>query len=150
LALTKNAVDISPYNWLCWMFRTTTLSYANKGAEAYQAAKRTLSLPIPSIFRPFVESNCCLAACLSGDFDMATRFGEQAMAKNGKFQSTARSLLTVYANKGDYEQAWRTYNRIKLREQDFSIDLVSSDDYPIPSSDAKQLLISGLSKLDLH
>jgi len=149
LNLTQRAIEMSPNSWLCWLFRTTTLSYANKGNEAYRAARKTLSFPIPNLFRPFVESNCCLAACLAGDFNAAKQYGELSIRQNKRFQSTARTLLAVYSSSGEHEQANKLVDRIRKREEDFSIDLVSSDDYPIPSSNLKQLLITGMNSLGL-
>lgn len=149
LNLTKRAIELSPYSWLCWMFRATTLSYANKGEEAQRAINTTLSLPIPACFKPFVLSNAAQAECLAGNFIRAKRYAEEALMYNSKFHATSRTLLTAYSNMGDTLNSYKLFSKLKKRESDLTIELIRSDEYPIPSSTVRNMLVSGLNKIGL-
>ena len=148
LQLSKKALELSPHSWLCWMFRATTLSYANKGVEAQMAIRKTLRYPIPCSFRPFVLSNAAQAECLAGNFDQATSYATEALKYNSKFQATSRTLLASYSMTGDERNARKIFKKMCERENDLSIDLIKSDDYPIPSTDIKSMLVQGLKKID--
>lgn len=147
LTLTKRAVEMAPNNWICWMFRSTTLAYANRGKESQLAIRTALQLPIPLIFRPFALSNAAQAECLAGDMEAAERCAVEAMHFNRQFHATARTLLTVYCCTKRCTQSVALIDQIKRRETDFCTEVVTSDQYPIPSSDIKSMLVTGLNRL---
>ncbi|MFZ7093858.1 hypothetical protein [Primorskyibacter sp. 2E233] len=122
--------------------------YKGNIAEAQKAAKQSSALGGSSRYAYWFETTRVIAETGAGNFSKAITLGENAISLQQSrpviFSATLRYLAAAYALKGDIPAAKRVVGMIKAQNPNFSVAQLTERNFPIPSENARSLILSGL------
>ncbi|MGH1359323.1 MAG: hypothetical protein ACRBC3_11205 [Burkholderiaceae bacterium] len=141
---TATAIALAPNNPICQVMRATSLLYAGEQSKAYSLALQARQAGRTTFVQPVVESICCMAAALSGQFQQSIVHGELAIEGAPEFRPPLLHLLGSYAHLKQGEEAIRIREKLKKRDPDFSAELLASPEYPLASHASRQFVVDGM------
>ncbi len=150
LALTSDAVEISPGNAICWGYYGLSCAYAGKYQTAKKAASNFRRLAKYSLVQPVSESYSCFINLLAGELPDAVNFGESAIVGIPNFRPATMDLAAAYAHLGQLDKGRKLLHRLKDREPDLSIDMFRCPDYPIVNTEHRKIVVNGMKALGLN
>lgn len=131
LLFARESVLRNPANPMAWWAQSSANMYRGNTKLSYKSAlmARRLARTLPNQF--WWEMQAYGAALCSGKLDQARQYAENAHVWNPNSRPALRYLIALHANAGDEEKAASAAKKLRLLEQDFSIDrLVNDHDYP--------------------
>jgi tetratricopeptide (TPR) repeat protein len=149
LELADRAVAINPAQAICWDMRALTLGYLGEVEEGYRDAMRARALGGPPLYRYCIDTTCCILSTLNGHFEEGIRHAERVLAQQPAYLPALRYSAACYGHLGRTAEAVRTVGRLREREPDFSLELLSDQDYPIAGVLGVSVIHRGLSQIAL-
>ena len=150
LAHTRNAVKLAPGSAICWGFYATSLAYSGQVEKALVACRKFRQLSRFSIIEPLVDSIECYISFISGDLHSAIKTGENSAKTIPDFRPTNLDLMACYALTGQKARARTVWGQLRQREPDLCADMIRSPEYPIVSSNHRELVVSAVQKMGLN
>jgi adenylate cyclase len=105
LPLFERALDVSPSNASAWMWSSVTHAYIDDGAEAVRRGELALRLSPRDWFGFQFNTALCLAHYTRGDYEVAVRYGLDALAENPRYHSALRYTIASLAASSDLAKA---------------------------------------------
>ena len=130
-AFAQRSVRLNPANPMAWWAMSAAASYASDITMSRDAAVVARRLVLLSPNRFWWDMQRFGPEMLEGNFDEAIRIAQLAHAGNPNFRPPLRYLVALYANKGMFEEAIVSAEKLKTLEPDFSVErLIGDVDYP--------------------
>lgn len=149
LELVDRAVALNPMQAICWDMRALTLGYLGQAEQGYWDAMRARALGGPPLYRYCIDTTCCILSTLSGRFEEGIQHGERARAQQPSYLPILRYSAACHGHLGHTAEAVRTVGHLLEWEPDFSLELLSEQDYPIAGVLGISVIQSGLSRIAL-
>jgi tetratricopeptide (TPR) repeat protein len=149
LELADRAIAANPLQAICWDMRALTLGYLGEVKRGYEDAMRARALGGPPLYRYCIDTTCCILATLNGRFEEGIRHGERVLAQQPTYLPALRYSAACHGHLGQTVEAVRTVERLRAWEPDFSLELLSEENYPIAGVLGVSVIKSGLSRITL-
>lgn len=149
LELADRAIAANPLQAICWDMRALTLGYLGEVKRGYEDAMRARALGGPPLYRYCIDTTCCILATLNGRFEEGIRHGERVLAQQPTYLPALRYSAACHGHLGHTVEAVRTVERLRAWEPDFSLELLSDENYPIAGVLGVSVIQSGLSRITL-
>lgn len=149
LDLADRAISANPFQAICWDMRALTLGYLGEVQQGYSDAMRARALGGPPLYRYCIDTTCCILATLNGRFDEGIRHGERVLAQQPGYLPALRYSAACHGHLGQTTEAIRTVERLREWEPDFSLELLSDENYPIAGVLGVSVIQGGLSRIAL-
>ncbi|MER8729722.1 hypothetical protein [Mesorhizobium sp. M0323] len=149
LELADRAIAANPLQAICWDMRALTLGYLGEVKRGYEDAMRARALGGPPLYRYCIDTTCCILATLNGRFEEGIRHGERVLAQQPTYLPALRYSAACHGHLGHTVEAVRTIERLRAWEPDFSLELLSEENYPIAGVLGVSVIKSGLSRITL-
>ena len=149
LELANRAVAANPMQAICWDMRALTLGYLGEVRQGYADAMRARALGGPPLYRYCIDTTCCILATLNGQFGEGIRHGERVLAQQPGYLPALRYSAACHGHLGHTAEAIRTVESLREWEPDFSLELISEQNYPIAGVLGVSVIQSGLSRVAL-
>lgn len=149
LELADRAIAANPLQAICWDMRALTLGYLGEVKRGYEDAMRARALGGPPLYRYCIDTTCCILATLNGRFEEGIRHGERVLAQQPTYLPALRYSAACHGHLGQTLEAVRTVERLRASEPDFSLELLSDENYPIAGVLGVSVIQSGLSRITL-
>jgi adenylate cyclase len=121
LPFLDRAVEVGPNHALALAFRSGTLSYLGRGAEALPMARRALELSPLGPDRYYFQSFLAIAEFAIGDHAASERSNRLSLADSPGFTSSHRVLIAALQGQGKTEEARKVAASLMRYEPNFRI-----------------------------
>ena len=121
LVYFDRARQLSPSHALTWMLSSGTLSYVDRGEEAYEHAKMSLMLSPNDFEMHWLYDFASMACLLSDRIEEAVSFGEMSRTERGGNTSNLKTLIMANNLLGDRERASKLVREFLALDPDFTV-----------------------------
>ncbi|MFQ6547294.1 hypothetical protein AADZ90_005005 [Aestuariibius sp. 2305UL40-4] len=138
--LANRAVRADPGNLLAHISRSVTLAQAGRHDEAHADALTAHQDPLSALSPASSAIGCSVTAVRAGRLDEALRYAAISHGYAPTFRPALRFLAALHFKLGNVSEAETALYRLRELEPDFSLELMSSPEYPVASLRAARLL----------
>ncbi len=138
--LATQAVRANPANPLSRYSMASAYTGNGEHETAFQEAKLALSSPLTALNPAIWLMGCSVSAVRADRLEEALRYATTAHGYAPEFRPALRAMAALHFRNGDEEATVRALTRLQQLEPDFSLKLMATDSYPVPSLRAAGLL----------
>lgn len=142
--LAQLGVDLDPASPITHASLAQALARLGQAPAAHVEALRGLRLSVGQPNQAWWHMRCSVTAVRCGRIEAAIRFAQVAHELSPEFKAPLRFLAALRFHLHDEAGALKALLALKALEQDFSLDLMGSDSYPLATLRSAGLLeVSG-------